>query len=116
MIMGVSWAVWLSWLLAAFFMVNGAINVVGPQGMRDGFKRWGYPPWFHLFNGVLQLATGVLIAYAPTRLAGLGLGALVCLAVFATLIRHREAAHLLPGAVLFGVILVTAFGVVAVRP
>ena len=59
---------------------------------------------------------GILIAYAPTRPAGLALGALVCLAVFATLIRHRGAAHLLPGAALFGVIPVTAFGVVAVRP
>ena len=116
MLMGVSWPVWLAWLLAAFFVVNGVVNIIGPQGMRDGFARWGYPRWFHLLNGVLQLATGVLIAYAPTRLAGLALGALVCLAVFATLIWHREAAHLLPGAVLFGVILVTAFGVVAVRP
>ena len=114
MIMGVSWPVWLAWLLAAFFVVNGAVNVVGPRGMRDGFARWGYPPWFHLFNGVLQLATGALIAYAPTRLAGLALGALVCLAVFATLIRHSETAHLPPGLVLFAVILVTAFGVRAV--
>jgi hypothetical protein len=114
MIMGVSWPVWLAWLLAAFFVVNGAVNIVGPRGMRDGFARWGYPPWFHLFNGVLQLATGVLIAHAPTRLAGLALGALVCLAVFATLVRHRETAHLPPGLVLFAVILVTAFGVRAV--
>jgi hypothetical protein len=60
----------------------------------------------------LQLAAGVPIAYAPTRLAGPAVGALVCLAVVATSIRHREAAHLPPGVVLFAAVMVTAFGVV----
>ena len=108
MLMDVSWSVWLAWLLATFFIVNGVINVIGPQGMRDGFARWGYPPWFHLFNGILQAATGALIAYAPTRLVGLAVGTAICMAVFATLIRHREAAHLPPGLVLFALILVAA--------
>jgi hypothetical protein len=110
MIFGVSWPVWLAWILAVFFVGNGVINLFGPKGMRDGFTRWGFPSWFHLFNGALQIVTGVLIALEPTRMIGLGLGALICFVVFATLIRHKEASHLPPGVLLLLVIVVTAWG------
>ncbi len=104
------WPIWLAWILALFFAVNGVVNLIGPKGMRDSFARWGYPSWFHLLNGILQLAIAVLLLMGATRLLGLGLGTLLCLAIFATLIRHHEAAHLLPSVVLLLVILVTAYG------
>jgi hypothetical protein len=110
MIIGIAWSVWLAWFLALFFTVNGVVNIIGPKGMRDSFARWGYPSWFHLLNGALQIVIAVLLVMDTTRLLGLGLGVLLCLAIFATLIRHHEAAHLLPSIVLLLVILVTAYG------
>jgi succinate dehydrogenase/fumarate reductase cytochrome b subunit len=107
---GALWPNWLAWLLSAFFAVNGVVNVVGPRSMREGFARWGYPPWFHVFNGVLQLAIGFLIAFPSTRMVGLGVGALICVAVFITLIRHHEAAHLPPSIVLLLLVLAAAIG------
>jgi hypothetical protein len=58
----------------------------------------------------VQLAIAVLLVMDTTRLLGLTLGALLCLAIFATLIRHHETAHLPPSVVLLMVILVTAYG------
>jgi hypothetical protein len=81
--------------------------------MRAGLARWGYPSWFHRLNGILQLVIAVLLLLDATRLLGLGLGALLCLAIFATLIRHHEAAHLRPSIVLLMVVLVTIYGLAA---
>lgn len=110
MIAGQSWALWLCWLLAVFFICNGIVNIIGPKGIREGFARWGFPSWFHIANGLLDLVAGVLIALPQTRPFGLGLGILICLGVFATLIRHRELAHLPPSVVLFVVVAVAGWG------
>ena len=110
MIIDTSWPLWLAWILALFFAGNGVINIIGPKGMRDSFARWGYPSWFHLLNGALQLVIAILLVMDTTRLLGLGLGVLLCLAIVATLIRHHEAAHLLPSVVLLLVILMAVHG------
>ena len=56
------WPTWLAYLLAAFFCINGVINVIGPKGMRNSFAAWGYPPGFHIANGVIQVAAGMLLS------------------------------------------------------
>lgn len=104
------WTTWLACLLAAFFCVNGVVNVVGPKGMRDSFAAWGYPSWFHIANGVLQFAAGVLLLTDATRMVGLALGILVCIGVFATLVRFRQYAHLPPGIILCTLILIDLWG------
>ena len=90
MIIGMAWPVWLAWILALFFAANGMVNIIGPKSMRDGFARWGYPSWFHLLNGALQLAIAVLLLMGATRLLGLGLGILLCLVIFVTLVRLQR--------------------------
>jgi hypothetical protein len=79
------WTVWLAYLLAAFFCINGVVNIIGPRGMRESFAAWGYPSWFHIVNGTIQLGAGVLLLADATRVLGLGLGILVCMGVFVTL-------------------------------
>jgi len=111
MIAGHHWAVWLCWMLAAFYLYNGIVNLRGPQPMRDALTRWGFPPWFHIANGLLQIAIAALLVLDDTRLAGLGLSVLLCLAIFATLIRNDELHHLRPGIVLFIATLVAGIGV-----
>lgn len=111
MIFGFSWAEWLTWLLALFFVVNGVINFTGPQAMRDGFRDWGFPPYWHLVNGAILLLTGLLLAYPPTRPLGFLLGLLECIAIYATLIRHRAFSHLPPSVVLLEVMAIAWWGV-----
>lgn len=110
MIFNYSWAVWLAWILAAFFIGNGIANVIGLKPIRDGFARWGFPSWFHIANGILDIAVGAMIAWYPTRAPGLLLAALICVAVWITLIRHKEWAHLPPSVVLSVIVLLTAWG------
>lgn len=100
MILGFHWGMWLTWLLAVFFIGNGVVNWIGPKAMLDGFAKWGFPNWFHRLNGVLQLIAGVLLLFPATFYAGIALGLVICAGIFATLIRHKEFSHLPPGAIL----------------
>lgn len=110
MIFGFGWAVWLAWLLAAFFLVNAVVNAINPPPMREAWARWGYPPWFHWVNAAMELVAGVALLFPATRLLGLAVGAAICVGIFATLVRHRELGHVAPGAILFAAILACAAG------
>jgi uncharacterized membrane protein HdeD (DUF308 family) len=104
------WTAWLAYLLAAFFCINGVVNIIGPKGMRDSFAAWGYPSWFHVANGVIQLAAGLLLLTDVTRMVGLAIGILVCIGVFATLVRFRQFAHLPPDIILCALLLIDLWG------
>lgn len=94
------WGVWLTWLVAAFFVVNGVVNLFNPPAFRDSLAKLGFPSWFYLFNGAFQIVTGALLAFESTRKIGFALAVLVCVVVYAALIRCREYGHLGPIAVL----------------
>ena len=111
MLFGFSWAVWLTWLLAVFFIGNAVVNFFNPAPFRADYARWNFPSWFYLFNGGFQLVTGLLLLFPSTRWLGFVLGVVVCLGVFATLIRYREFGHLPPSLVLFVLIGLSAWGI-----
>ena len=94
------WGVWLTWLVAAFFVVNGVVNLFNPPSFRESLASLGFPSWFHLFNGAVQIVTGALLAFEATRKIGFALAVAVCLVVYAALIRRREFGHLGPITVL----------------
>lgn len=110
LILNYSWAVWLAWLLTAFFAVSGLLNFAGFRPMRDALIGWGYPRWFPLVNGAYDLVTAAAIAWYPTRPLGLILSVLLCLVIWVTLLRNRDYRHMPPSIVLFAVTLVTAWG------
>ena len=97
-------------LVVALFVVNGVLNHAGLKAIREGFARWGYPRWFHLVNAIVCIAIGVTIAWYPTRPFGLLLSLIFCLAVWATLLRHRDFRHLPPSVLLAGVTVLAAWG------
>lgn len=109
--LGEGWAVWLTWLLALFFVGNGIVNLFNPKPFRDDFERWKLPRWFHLFNGVFQIATGVLLVFAATRWLGFVLAVAVCLGVYGTLVRFREFPHMLPVTILSALVLTAMWGI-----
>lgn len=85
-----------TWLLAAAFFGAGVFNALGTQRTRNDFLRWGYPAWWGLVTGGLEIGAAVLIAVPACRLAGLTLGALIIVAAVVTVLRHRDVSHLAP--------------------
>jgi hypothetical protein len=97
---GISSATLLAWPLALAFLGAGVVNAAGSDAIKDDFVRWGYPPWWNLVTGGLEALAAVLIAMPTTRVAGLGLGAAICVAAVATVVRRRDYHHVAPGVVL----------------
>lgn len=83
----------LALALAAFFVVGSLSNIFAPPPIYEEYLRWGYPHWFHLVTGSLELTTAALLAWAPTRLWGAALGCTVMLAALTTVTLHGEYGH-----------------------
>jgi putative oxidoreductase len=81
------------WVLQLFaclgFVVIGIAKFRAPFWIH-GFARWGYPDWFRLQIGVLEVASGVLLAFPRT--ASYAAALLVCIMAGAagTLAVHGE--------------------------
>jgi hypothetical protein len=97
------------WLLVAAFFGAGVFNAIGTRATRESFVRWGYPGWWHLVTGGLEILSAVLIALPVGRAAGLALGAIVIAAASVTVLRHREYSHLAPPGVFLALIALAAF-------
>jgi hypothetical protein len=91
-----TWRQVLPLALAAFFVVGSLSNLFAPPSIYEEYLRWGYPHWFHLVTGSLELTTAVLLARAPTRLLGAALGCAVMLAALGTVSIHGEYGHAAP--------------------
>ncbi|HEY1887841.1 MAG TPA: DoxX family protein [Roseiarcus sp.] len=108
----VSWVQALTLALAAFFVVGFVINtfmvkLVGPE-----YRRWGYPEWFHLVSGGLELIVALLLPAMATRLFGVALGSAIMLAAIATVVWHREYQRAAPPLGVF--VLLVIVGVTAI--
>ena len=84
------------WLLIAGFFGAGLINAIGTSGTQSDFARWGYPRWWSIFTGGLEIMSAVLIAFPVSRVVGLALGAVIIAAAVLTVLRHRDFSHLVP--------------------
>jgi uncharacterized membrane protein YphA (DoxX/SURF4 family) len=49
----------LSVLLAALFVFAGVTKLIGVAEVVEGFERYGYPGWFRILIGLLELAGGI---------------------------------------------------------
>jgi uncharacterized membrane protein YphA (DoxX/SURF4 family) len=96
-----------TWLLAAAFVGAGLVNAIGTSGTQRDFARWGYPAWWGVLTGGLEIISATLIALPLTRIAGLTLGAVIIAAAIMTVLRHRDFSHLAPPAV-FGALIALA--------
>jgi uncharacterized membrane protein YphA (DoxX/SURF4 family) len=90
-------AVGLPIALGVVMIGAGVANFVGSASVRESFARWGYPAGFHQVTGGLEVAAGLLLLIPVTSRFGAIGSAMILLAAVATLIRHRDWAHL-PGA------------------
>ena len=97
---GINAATLLAWLLTLAFLGAGIVNAAGSAAIKNDFVRWGYPRWWNLVTGGLEMLVAALIALPAARIAGLGLGAAICVAAVATVLRCKDYGHLAPGAAL----------------
>ena len=98
--LGISAATLLAWLLTVAFLGAGIVNAAGSATIKDDFVRWGYPHWWNLVTGGLEVLVAALIAVPSARVAGLALGAAICIVAVATVVRYKDYGHVPPGAVL----------------
>lgn len=81
------WQLVLSWVLAAFFVFAGLLNIVAPASLLQDYERWGYPGWFHYATGALELLSAALLAWPARRKSGAAVGMSVIAAAVVTLTR-----------------------------
>ncbi|QND42013.1 hypothetical protein HB770_06245 [Rhizobium leguminosarum bv. viciae] len=96
------------WFLVVAFAGAGLVNAIGTAGTRSEFARWGYPRWWGIVTGGLEISSAVLIALPASRIVGVGLGAVIIGAAIFTVLRHRDHAHLAPLSVFVTLIAVAA--------
>ena len=84
------------WLLVAGFFGAGLVNAIGTAATQGSFARWGYPHWWGLLTGGLEIMSAALIALPVSRIVGLALGVIIIVAAVLTVLRHREFSHLVP--------------------
>jgi uncharacterized membrane protein YphA (DoxX/SURF4 family) len=96
------------WLLVAGFFGAGLFNAIGTPGTQSDFARWGYPRWWNIFTGGLEIMSAVLIALPVSRIVGLALGAVIITAAVLTVLRHRDFSHLMPLSVFVALIALAA--------
>lgn len=84
------------WFLIAALSGAGLVNAIGTSGARSDFTRWGYPRWWGLVTGGLEISSAVLIALPASRVFGVALGTAIIAAAVLTVLRHRDYSHLAP--------------------
>ena len=89
----IPWRHIYAWLLAAFFLFGGFLNIFASPEVIEDYETWGYPGWFHYATGILEWTSAVLIAVPFTRLAGCLLAAAVMAAAAVTVLLHGEYSH-----------------------
>lgn len=75
--------VWvLCGLLAALFLMAGGSKLAGAEQHVKGFAHWGYPDWFRLVVGTVEVTSAVLLLIP--RIAFFGAAALALVMTGAT--------------------------------
>jgi hypothetical protein len=105
---GASFESILAMILAVLFAVAGVVNLARPAAVKRDFARWGYPAWFQLLCGALELSSAALLVGRQTRVLGLALAGAIMIGALFTLLRNREPfGHLAPALVFSALIVVT---------
>jgi hypothetical protein len=84
------------WLLIVGFFGAGLFNAIGAAGTKSDFARWGYPRWWNILTGGLEMMSAVLIALPVSHILGLAIGTVIIAAAVLTVLRHRDFSHLVP--------------------
>lgn len=106
---GASFEVVLATITSVLFAVAGIVNLARPGAVKRDFARWGYPAWFQLLCGAIELFSAALLIGQSTRVLGLMLAGVIMIGALFTLIRNREPfRHLAPALIFAALVVLTA--------
>jgi hypothetical protein len=82
--------------LSNVFAASAILHLVGPPFVLRAYKRWDFPPKFHLVTGLAELLTMLLLIFEETRVWGIILAGVVLFVAEITLLESREYLLALP--------------------
>jgi len=103
------WRDIFAWLLAAFFVLGGSLNIFATAELVEDYRRWGYPGWFHYVTGSLEWMAAALIMLPVTRLAGSTLAAAIMVSAAGTVLMHGEYSHAIAPMIVLTLVGLNAF-------
>jgi putative oxidoreductase len=84
-------AVWvLSGALAFMFLFAGGFKLSGAQTAIDNFAKWGYPDWFRIVTGLIEVTAAVLVLVPRTSFYGAALIVPTMVGAVLTHVTHAE--------------------------
>lgn len=90
--------IWIiSILLTALFVMVGSRKLINPAPMGQAFVQWGYPAWFAMVIGLVEVGGGLLLLVP--RVATYAAGALAVVMAGAT-VTHLKTTGEAPRAIL----------------
>ncbi len=93
---GKSVAIWVpTVLLSALFIMQGLMKLSGMEAWVQRFREYGYPEYFYLVAGVLELGGALLLLVPRTARIGATVLGLVMLAAAATHFLQGETSNTL---------------------
>lgn len=96
-------------LLAATFLMAGGTKLAGQQMHIDSFARWGYPQWFRLVVGAVELVGAGLLLIPRTAVYGAAaLAVMMCGAVY-THLANAEAPGVVAPLVLLALVALVGY-------
>jgi uncharacterized membrane protein YphA (DoxX/SURF4 family) len=102
--------VWvLTGLLALMFLFAGGFKLSGAQTAIDNFAKSGYPDWFRVVTGVIEVTAAVLVVIPRTSFYGAALILPTMLGAVITHITHGETPNVGLPLVLFALAAVLAY-------
>jgi hypothetical protein len=78
------------WSLAAIFAGSAALNLAGPEFVREEFEKWHYLSWLRLAVAAMEFTAAALLLATGTRAYGAMLALLILAAVVFSMARTRE--------------------------
>lgn len=84
-------------LLAFVFVMAGLPKLMGVPGHVRAFARWGYPDWFRLVVGAVEVSSAVLLLIPRLAFLGAaGIAAIMAGATYTHVVRVPEEASRAP--------------------
>ena len=74
----------------------GAIQLIGPQFVREAYRSWDYGPRVRIVTGLLDITAAIMIALPALRGWGIALGAILTFGAVVVFLNHRQYRYALP--------------------
>ena len=82
--------------LSVIFSVIGLVQLIGPDFVRETYRRWGYGRSVRLVTGVLDIVAAVMLGFPTLRVWGIALAAILSFGSIVVFLNHRQYRQAIP--------------------